>query len=351
MTRFARRYSPAVLAAGVLVAVAGGLATGNWATWLTRAAVVLVAAAPCALVISIPVTYVAAIGRAGRRGVLIKGGVHLEQLARVTVVALDKTGTITAGRPRLTAARPAAGISEQDLIALAAPAESRSEHPVAKAIIAAAPERALPVPAAAQFASLPSAGATATAAGRHLVIGSPELMASRGISLDGLDDTLTQMQDQAATAVILAGDTPAGGTALGVLAVADTIRDGAREAIVAMRGYGVQHVVMLTGDNPRAAAVISAQAGADQFRAGLKPDSKARAITALQKTSGHVAMVGEGVNDAPALAAADVGIAMAAAGSDVALETADVALMGDDLAALAEALRIGRRTRKAGHGG
>ncbi|HEX6232291.1 MAG TPA: cation-translocating P-type ATPase [Jiangellaceae bacterium] len=345
MTRFARLYSPAVLALGVLVAVAGGILTADWTTWLTRAAVVLVAAAPCALVISIPITYVAAMGRAGRRGVLIKGGVHLEELAKVTVVALDKTGTITANRPRLVAAHPAAGVSEAGLLRLAAAAEARSEHPLAKAVLAAAGDRGIDVPTVDEFTALPGAGARARLDGRRLLVGSPALMTSRSIALDQFTGVVTGLQDQAATAIVLAETGPDGERVLGVLGIADTIREEASAAIAALRHHGVDRVVILTGDNTRAARVISDQVGADEYYAELKPQDKATAVAGLQAEHGHVAMVGDGINDAPALAAADVGIAMGAAGSDVAIETADVALMGDDLDTLAEAVRIGRRTR------
>jgi len=341
MTRFARRYSPAVLGAGVLIAAVGGLA-GNWSDALERAATVLVAAAPCALVISIPVTYVAAMGRGSRRGILIKGGIHLEELAKVQVVALDKTGTITAGTPQVSAVSPTNDLTESQLLGLAAAIEQRSEHPLAQAIVTAARDQSIEVPQVADFNSLPGAGAQASIDGRNYVIGSPALMTARGLALEGLESTVQQLQDDGATAVLLADDK----RVLGAIGVADTIRPTATETIRRLHQIGVKQVVMLTGDNRRTAAAVAQQVGVDDFRADLHPADKAREIARMQKETGHVAMVGDGVNDAPALAAAEVGIAMGAAGSDVALETADVALMADDLSKLPEALELGRRTRK-----
>ena len=342
MHRFARRYSPAVLATGALVALAGGAVTGDWSVWLVRGATVLVAAAPCALVISIPVTYVAAIGRAGRRGVLIKGGVHLENLADVRVVALDKTGTLTAGKPRVTAVHPVDGVSQADLLAAAAAVEARSEHPLARAVRDGATEAGVAVRDAGEFTALPGAGARAKVDGRDVVIGSPALLGEQGIDTDPVAELVAGLQGDGSTAVLVAAD----GRLLGVLGIADTVRPGAGDALTALRGLGIQRVVMLTGDNARTAAVVGHAVGADEYLADLRPADKAREVARLQADIGHVAFVGDGVNDAPALAAAQVGIAMGAAGSDVALETADVALMSDDLARLTDALRIGRRTRR-----
>lgn len=339
MTRFSRRYSPAVLLLGIVIAVVGGLA-GDWNEALIRAATVLVAAAPCALVISIPVTYVAAMGRGSRRGILIKGGIHLEELAKIRVVALDKTGTITAGAPRLADSH-ASGVSDDELLRIAAAIEQRSEHPLAQAIVTAASERSVEVPTVSHFNSLPGAGAEATIDGHTYTIGSPALMEARGLELGDLEQKVQTMQDDGATAVLVAD----GDRILGALGIADTIRPTASDMITRLHDIGVERVVMLTGDNKRTAAAVARQVGLDDFRANLKPADKAREIAAMQAETGHVAMVGDGVNDAPALAAAEVGIAMGAAGSDVALETADVALMADDLSKLPEALELGRRTR------
>jgi Cd2+/Zn2+-exporting ATPase len=342
MTRFSRRYSPAVLVLSTAVAVVAGIATGDWNEALSRAATVLVAAAPCALVISIPVTYVAAMGRGGRRGILIKGGIHLEELAQVEVMALDKTGTITEGKPRLDRIETADGVDADEALRLAAAIEQRSEHPLARAVLDGAHDRSLDIPAVSSFTSLTGAGAEATIDGAVYLVGSPALMAERNLSLDAFAAIIEDMQDNGATAIVLADLQ----RVHAVLAVADTIRPTAAAAIAEMHRIGVRHVVMLTGDNQRTAAAVARQVGTDEHRADLKPEGKVDAIRQLSKTFGHVAMVGDGVNDAPALATATVGIAMGAAGSDAALETADVALMSDDIAKLPEALQLGRRTRR-----
>ncbi len=341
LDRFAPIYSPAVLLAGIAVAVIGGFVSGDWSEWIIRAATVIVAAAPCALVISIPVTYVAAIGNASRRGVLIKGGIYLEELARITTVAMDKTGTITRNKPAVTALHPTGATTSDELLAMAAAVELRSEHPLARAIVAAAEDRNVAVARPSEFVSLPGAGAVATVAGRQVLIGSPALMQERSIVTAGYEDEIADTQTNGATAVAVAAD----GELVGVIAIADQIRDTAPAAIASMHDAGIDTVVMLTGDNPRTAASVAEQVGIDQVHASLKPDDKAALVHDLAR-EGHVAMVGDGVNDAPALAAATVGIAMGAAGSDVALETADVALMADDITKLADALHLGRRTRR-----
>ena len=340
MTRFARIYSPAVLVTGVVVAVVGGV-TDDWSTWIERAATVLVAAAPCALVISIPVSYVAAIGNASRKGILIKGGIYLEELAQVTVIALDKTGTLTEGTPRVVAVHPWPGGTEESVLTAAAAVEDRSEHPLARAVVARARELALDVPRAEQFTALFGAGTEATVNGARHIVGSPRFMAVSGIDLGERSSLTTALEEQGQTVIVVArGDAP-----LGLVAVADTVRPQARQALADLHRVGVEKIVMLTGDNPRTAAAIAREVGVDDVRAGLRPEDKSNVITELADGA-HVAMVGDGVNDAPALAAASVGIAMGTAGSDVALETANVALMADDLSKLVEALHIGRRTRQ-----
>ena len=342
MTRFARRYSPAVLAAGVVIAIVGGIATGDWSTWAERAATVLVAAAPCALVIAIPITYVAAIGAASRRGILIKGGVYLEELAQVQVLALDKTGTLTQGRPHVVTVAPAPGESEASLLAAAAAVEQRSEHPLARAVIARAEAAGIGVSSASDFEALSGAGARATVDGRRIMIGSPALMTDNAVDVGRLAEEIERLESSGQTVIVTATD----GRTLGLIGIADVLRPQASAAMADLHRVGIRRLVMLTGDNPRTAAAVAAQVGVDDFHAALKPEDKSRIIGELTSTYGHVAMVGDGVNDAPALAAASVGIAMGTAGSDVALETADVALMGDDLAKLVDALELGRRTRR-----
>lgn len=341
MTRFARKYSPAVLLTGVVVVVLGGVATGDWSMWAERAATVVVAAAPCALVISIPISYVAAIGNASRKGILIKGGVYLEELAQVRVLALDKTGTITLGQPRLVDVEAAAGRCRDDVVRMAAAVEARSEHPLARAVVAYAEDGGLRVTRVDDFEALTGAGARGRVDGSDVVIGSPAYINRLGVALDGLAATVPRLQATGRTAVVVAVD----GVVWGVLGLADVVRPQAKAAMADLHQVGLQRLVMLTGDNPTTAKTIGDEVGVDEIRAELAPEDKSRIVGELAATYGHVAMVGDGVNDAPALAAASVGIAMGTAGSDVALETADVALMADDLSKLTKALRIGRRTR------
>jgi Cd2+/Zn2+-exporting ATPase len=340
MERFARIYSPAVLVLGAAVALIGGL-TGDWQTWLARAAVVIVAAAPCALVISIPVTYVAAIGNAGRRGVLVKGGVVLEDLATVRVAAFDKTGTLTHGRPELVAVLTAPGIDENEALALAAGVERSSEHPLAKAVVDGAVDRGVTPAVVTDVAALVGAGIEGRSDGRQILIGSPKLMAERSLSLDAFGDQIAELESSGATAVVLVVDD----VPQAVFGLADTIREQAASTVAALKAAGIEHTVMITGDNRRTAEAIAERAGVDEVLAEQRPEDKAAAIRKLQERYGGVVMAGDGINDAPALAAATVGVAMGSAGSDAALETADVALMADDLSKLAEALYLARRTR------
>ena len=340
MERFAGRYSPAVLAVGVLVAVVGGLA-GDWDIWLERAATVIVAAAPCALVISIPITYVAAIGNAGRRGILVKGGVVLEDLATVKVAAFDKTGTLTHGRPELTEILTALGVDETAALALAAGVEGASEHPLAKAVVDGALHRNVSPAEVTDINALVGAGIEGRHDGRTVLVGSPKLMAERGVPLDAFGSRVTELESSGATAVVLVVDDQP----QAVFALADTLRDQAKETVAALKAAGIDRTVMITGDNRRTAETIASRVGVDEALAEQRPEDKSDAIRMLQDRYGGVVMAGDGINDAPALAAATVGVAMGSAGSDAALETADVALMADDLSKLADALHLARRTR------
>ena len=337
--RFGHRYSPVVLAVGVLLALVPGLLGWGWQEWMTRATVFIVAAAPCALVISIPITLVAAIGTAGRQGILIKGGVHLENLARVQVIALDKTGTLTRGEPRVTTI---VGLNEQperEVLRLAAALEARSQHPLARAILQAATEQDVNAVPASDFQALTGAGATGRVEGRALFIGSPTWFAGKYAIPADIQQRLETLQTAGNTVVIL-GDEQ---RLLGLIAIADPLRSEAVQAIADLKRAGIRKIVMLTGDNPRTARAIADQAGIDEVLAELKPEDKTRQIKALEAAYGRVAMVGDGVNDAPALAAAHVGIAMGVAGTDVALETADIALMADNLERLPYLIRFSRR--------
>ena len=337
--RFGHRYSPAVLGAGILIALVPALMGLDWQEWLTRATVFLVAAAPCALVISIPITLVAAIGTAGRKGILIKGGVHLENLARVRVVALDKTGTLTLGQPRVTAVVPLNGYRESEVLTTAAALEARSQHPLARAVLDRTAEQGIESAPAENFLSLTGAGASGLVKGKQCFIGSPVLFAEKQITLGSAEAHIEDLQASGNTVVIVG----TGQEAIGLIAIADPLRPEAAGAVADLKRAGIHKVIMLTGDNPRTAQAIAAQAGIDEVFSELKPADKTHKVKALDKQYGRVAMVGDGVNDAPALAAAYVGIAMGAAGTDVALETADVALMADDLSRLPYLIRFSHR--------
>ena len=344
--RFGARYSPAVLLVGLLIATVPPLAFGAvWTEWVTRATVFIVAAAPCALVISVPITLVSTLGTGARQGVLIKGGVYVEELAKVRVVALDKTGTVTRGEPDVTdvvVLKEGAASDARRVLAIAAGVERQSQHPLALAIVRHAAAQGIDPVAVEGFKSLTGAGATAEVEGRPVYVGSPDLFSRQlGIGVAGAEAQIEELQASGKT-VVLVGD-EAGPWAL--LAIRDNLRENAARAIAALHRVGVERVVMLTGDNERTARAIAREAGIDEVHADLKPEDKAVRVRELTRTVGHVAMVGDGVNDAPALAEATVGVAMGAAGTDVALETADVALMADDLEKLVYALTLARRNQ------
>ena len=363
--RFAGYYTPVVVALAILTAavppllingavtvdVAGYALTlpGGWQPWFIRGLTLLVIACPCAFVISTPVSVVSGITSAAKNGVLIKGGNHLEAMGAVDVVALDKTGTLTKGELSVTDVVPLGDNDETDVIRYAVSLEQRSEHPIAEAIITYANEAGVTdLPAPSDFESLTGKGIRATIDGETYYAGKPALFEELGFDLSGtahatdggavteeapldLDSTILSDLEQEGKSVVLVGTES---ELLGVVAIADEVRPGASRAVERLHGLGIEHVVMLTGDNEGTARAIAEQVGVDEYRAELLPDEKVAAVEELQATYGAVAMVGDGINDAPALATADVGIAMGAAGTDTALETADIALMGDDIAKL-----------------
>lgn len=338
--RFSAVYTPVVIASAAVIATVPPLLLGQaWGEWFYRALVLLVVACPCALVISTPVSIVAAIGAATRRGVLVKGGATLEALGKVRVVAFDKTGTLTEGRPQVVAVHALDGDAD-GLLKLAAIVEARSEHPLARAIVHAARQKQKSSIEATGFTAFPGLGAKAEVEGREILVGNPRLFEERGIEIASVAALLDAEQANGHTVVLIGAED----RVLGIIALADRPRSEAKEAIEALRHAGIVHVAMLTGDNPQTAAAISQQVGVDQYYASLLPAGKLDAIETLGKEHGVVAMVGDGVNDAPALAAAGVGIAMGVAGTDAALEVADVALMSDDLRRLEYVLRLSRRT-------
>jgi Cd2+/Zn2+-exporting ATPase len=339
--RFAKVYTPAVVVLAALIAILPPLALGaEWGTWFYRALALLVIACPCALVISTPVTIVSGLTGAARAGVLIKGGAQLEAAGQLSTIAFDKTGTLTLGRLQLTDVIPLNGLSPRELVGLAAGVDRHSEHPVARAIVHAAARDGIEAVESTGFTALPGRGARATVGGQPVFIGNMRICADLGTCRDDVHEAIARLEGQGKTAILLSSETEP----LGVLAIADEPRPGARENIEAVRRAGIRRVVMLTGDNRAVATRVGAELGVDDVRAGLLPADKQGAVAALREEGERVGVVGDGVNDAPALAAADLGIAMGAAGSHVALETADVVLMSDDLGQVAQTIGRSRRT-------
>jgi len=344
--RFTRWYTPAVVGLAAALAVVPPiviwLATGVFAPqeWIYRALVLLVVSCPCALVISTPVAVVSAITRAARDGVLVKGGAFIEMAAKVRVVAFDKTGTLTIGRPEVVSVLPRPGQSAEELLEIAAALEARSTHPLAAAVLAAASDA--PLAALDEFEEIPGHGVSGTLDGNRYVVGSPAFVRDSGVDIRPFEFQIEELELEGRSVIAVASrDSSA---ALGVLGVADVVRDGASGVMSALRAGGIEHTVMLTGDNARVGEAVAAQSGVDEVRARLLPQDKSEAVSQLSAKYGALAMVGDGINDAPALAVADIGIAMGAAGSDTALETADVALMSDHLEALPGFFDLGKRT-------
>lgn len=339
--RFERIFVPAVLISiGLLVAVPS-LFGFPFADAFYRAMAVLVAASPCALAIGTPAAVLSAVARAARAGVLIKGGAHLENLGRLTAIAFDKTGTITQGRPRLTDV-VGFDVPEGELLALAAAVESRSGHPLAQAIVTAARERNLRWQEPANVEAINGKGIRATYGNRRVEIGNLKFFAGESMEKP-IVAQVERLESAGRTTMLVRSD----GRYAGVLGLMDTPRAEVRGTLNQLRSLGISQTVMLTGDNERVAQAVAQEVGLDEVRASLLPEDKVKAVADLVDRHGLAAMVGDGVNDAPALARATVGIAMGGAGTDVALETADVALMGDELAKLPFAIALGRAARAA----
>jgi Cd2+/Zn2+-exporting ATPase len=338
---FARIYTPIVLAIACLIALAPPLVFGAaWSPWIYRSLVLLVISCPCALVISTPVSIVSALAAAARKGVLIKGGAKLERLAAVRCIAFDKTGTLTKGALRVADVVALNGARPLDILAMAASLERRSEHPIAQAIVERAVREGLPLAPIEGVEALPGLGARGRVGDRRFVVGSPRLFEELGTHSLSLAAAVEALASKGQSTVVVGTNDEV----LGVIGVTDEVREGVTDTIGILRDHGVEHVVLLTGDHELAARTLANSVGISDYRAGLLPDQKLAAVTELRARYGALAMVGDGVNDAPALAAADVGIAMGAAGTDAALETADVALMADELAKIPYALRLSRAT-------
>ena len=343
--RFSRVYTPVVVVAAVALAVVPPLLGAEFGTWFYRALALLIIACPCALVISTPVTVVSGIGAASRRGILVKSGAALEAAGRLKALAFDKTGTLTEGRPvvsRVLTLGVEYRDDEAEVVRIAAALERRSEHPLAHAILTAAESYGVDeLPPVANFRSVAGRGATGEVGGKRYLIGSPRLFAESGVSLTNAAAALAQVANEGETPVILGDETGA----RAVFGLADAVRPDAKATLDSLRSAGVRHLVMLTGDAEAPAERIASELGID-YRAQLLPEQKVEAVRELVAKHGSAGMVGDGVNDAPALAGASVGFAMGAAGTDVALETADVALMRDDLPKLAEALTLSRAAER-----
>jgi Zn2+/Cd2+-exporting ATPase len=340
--RFARVYTPAVLAIAALVAVLPPLLFGEpFQAWFYRSLVLLVIACPCALVISTPVTLVSALTNAARRGILVKGGKHIESLNVTHTMAMDKTGTLTEGRPRVTDMIPLDSLPRDQVLKVVAAMEYRSEHHLASAVMAEAAKAGidythLPVE---NFEALPGRGIRASVDGVTYYLGNRRLCLDNGFWSPEIEKLQDRLVGEGKTAIVLGRE----GEALAILAVRDTARSHSREAITALRASGIHHLVMLSGDHESAAQQVAEELGIEHANAGLLPEQKVLAIKELQERYGNVAMVGDGINDAPALAAASTGIAMGIAGADASLETADVVLMSDDLGRLPHLFLLSRK--------
>lgn len=333
---FGEKYTPAVLFVSLALLIFPPLFGASFSFWATKAVVLLVAAAPCALVMSTPVAIATGIGTAGKHGVLIKGGMHLENLGKIKVVAFDKTGTLTEGKPQVSDVVVLEG-DETQLLQLAFSLEKSSTHPLAKAIVERAIKQGTQAVEVTNFRSLTGAGVQGQIKGVDYFIGKPKLFEGMGLSVDSQAERLA---NEGKTVVLLGCKDKI----LGMLAIQDTIRSESGQVIQSLHKLGIK-VAMLTGDNERAAHAIANQLGIDDVRAELKPEDKIKAVEELQGQYGPLAMVGDGINDAPALARATVGIAMGAAGTDAAIEAADTALMGDDLTKVIYAITLGRRAQ------
>ena len=339
--KFAAIYTPLVMAIALLVLVVPPfLFQGEWSDWLYRALVLLVIACPCALVISTPVSVVAALAAAARNGVLIKGGVFIELPAELNAIAMDKTGTLTKGQPQVINVVPMNGHDETELLTRAGALEQNSNHPLARAILAETERRNMEVPTAENFETIQGKGASGVIAEKPYWLGSHRYLEERGQETPAVHEQLEAMQKAGRTVVVVGNDEHV----CGFITLADALREETTETIRDLHEAGIKHLVMLTGDNRGTADAIATEAGIDEVHAELLPEDKVAAVERLVNEHHFVAMIGDGVNDAPALARATLGLAMGAAGSDAAIETADIALMSDDLSKLPWLIHHSRRT-------
>lgn len=346
VAKFARIYTPIVMALAIAIALLPPLIFGGaWDYWFYNALVLLVIACPCALVISTPVSIVAALTASARAGVLIKGGAYVEAPGKTTALAMDKTGTITMGEPEVAAVHPLGKASAQDLMTLAAGLEARSSHPLARAILARAEADGIKVSAAEDTRTVPGRGLEGRTDGRSIWLGSDRFAQEKGFG-DAIPKDLRDRIEGAGSTLVAIGDETG---VTGILELRDRIRPDAKGIVAQLHAQGVKIIVMLTGDNERTAHAVAAEVGIDEVRAELLPEDKVTAIEELVETHDMVAMIGDGVNDAPAMARAHYAIAMGAVGSDAAIETADIALMTDDLGKVPWLIGHSRRTMSIIH--
>ncbi|MBE2269996.1 MAG: cadmium-translocating P-type ATPase [Anaerolinea sp.] len=342
LERFEQIYATLIIAAVALfIVIPPALGWVDFTHNFYRAMVLMTVASPCALVISTPASFISAIAAGARSGVLFKGGAYLEGLALIKAVAFDKTGTLTLGKPAVTDIVPCSEITEEEFLRIAASVESRSEHPLAKAVTNAAQSRGIKLEDVTDFEAIPGRGVQAILNRQVVQIGSPQYLLQNGDFPAKLTEARHRLEDEGKTVMLVQQS----GKWIGLIALADQLRPEAKTIIDTLHGLGIK-VAMLTGDNPKVAQHIAQQVGVDQVHAGLMPEDKVTVVKQIERTTGAVAMVGDGVNDAPALATASIGIAMGAAGTDVALETADLVLMGDRLELIPYAIGLSKKARR-----
>lgn len=330
--RYAKYFTPFVLG----IAIITYLVTGE----PINAVTVLIVACPCALVMATPTAIIAGVANGARRGILVKGGARLEAAGRITAIALDKTGTVTLGKPRVMKIVPLDDTTEKNVLELAATAEKYSEHPLGKAITTKAKEWSLSIPDADQFTVVPGLGVIAKTDGREVVVGNQELLKQYKVNVpESLDDNIYHLEEEGLAALLVASN----GLLVGLIGVADVVRDEMRQAIQQFKDSGLKKIVMLTGDSPEVARRIASGIGIDEWQARLLPQQKVEIIKKMQIEGYKVAMVGDGINDAPALAQADLGIAMGVIGTDVAMDTANIVLMTDNPLKASEAINLSRK--------
>ncbi len=341
--KFAKYYTPAIMMLAVLIAIVPPLLFGaDWKPWIYNALALLIIGCPCALVVSTPVAIVTAIGNAAKHGVLIKGGIHLENTGSLKAIAFDKTGTLTQGKPVVTDVVSTSGKNEDILLSIAAGIEKLSEHPLATAIIKKAEGKQLPIAKAENFQAIHGKGAKATIESEVYQIGNPRMFEELNIKIEDQKEQIKKLQEEGKTVMLLSQRDKI----IAIIAVADEIREVSKKAIQQLKQAGIAKTIMLTGDNHATARAIALKVGVDEYRAELLPEDKVSAVKELGEIYQQIGMVGDGINDAPALATATTGIAMGGAGTDTALETADIALMADDLSKLPYTIRLSRATLK-----